>query len=105
MIMAMKKALGRSLSRASPQEAAGRLPVPALRERMAAMLADCDDLASQRVALKLHIARTPQELWMLRSDVYSCIAQAHNQAEARERINGILPGFEGWLPQRQLVRI
>lgn len=105
MIMAMKKALGRSLARANGGEAAARLPLPALRERMAGMLADCDDLVSQRVALKLQIARTPLELWMLRSDVYSCIAQAHSQAEARERINAILPGFEGWLPPRQLVRI
>ncbi|MET0311080.1 MAG: hypothetical protein ABW051_03460 [Burkholderiaceae bacterium] len=105
--MAMKKALGRHLARAGTANAgpAFRLPVPALRERMAGMLVDCNDLVSQRVALKLHVARTPQELWMLRSDVYSCIAQAHNQDEARQRINDLLPGFEGWLPERQLVRI
>jgi hypothetical protein len=105
VIMAMKKAFGLPL----PGDGAGmqgaRVPVPALRERMAQALEDCDDVVSQRLALKVHTARTPQDLWMLRSDIYSCVAQKHSQTEAARRVNSLLPSFEGWLPSRQLVRI
>lgn len=83
----------------------GRLTLGQLRESLQILLHDCDDMQSQRVIYKINIARTPADLWLLRSDLLQCISRVHNQAEAAQRINSIVEGFAGWMPSSQLTRI
>lgn len=45
------------------------------------------------------------ELWLLRSDIYQCVARESGQGEASRRINSLLPVFEGWIPARHLAPI
>ena len=80
-------------------------PIEHIREGLRELLHDCDDMASERAIYKIHVARTAADLWLLRSDLHQCIAQAHSQAEAARRINSVLKLFEGWLPASRLTRI
>ena len=82
-----------------------RLPIEKIRARLQASLQDCKDAHTQRVIYKIKQAQTPLDLWLLRSDLYQCIARVHSQSVARERINGFINIFQGWLPDRQLVLI
>lgn len=79
--------------------------VAAIRAALLLCLRDCDDVTTGRLQVKIAQARTPQELWLLRNDAYQLISTIHNQSTAAERINGILPVFQGWLEPRQIVRI
>ncbi|MDB5965117.1 MAG: hypothetical protein JWQ72_1617 [Polaromonas sp.] len=81
------------------------LPIEQIRNSLHAALHDCKDIRTQRVIYKINLARTPADLWMLRSDLHQCIAQVHSQAVAAERINNLISVFEGWLPSSQLSRI
>ncbi len=83
----------------------GRLTLSQLRESLQILLHDCQDTQSQRVIYKINIARTPAELWLLRSDLHQCISRVHNQTEAVQRINSVVEGFAGWMPSSQLTRI
>lgn len=76
-----------------------------IRAALLLCLDGCDDLVTARLQTKIAQARSPQELWLLRNDAYLLISQLHNQSLAAERINGILPVFQGWLEPRQIVRI
>jgi hypothetical protein len=108
--MAMKKAFGLPAS-ASQGDYAGRaafaikMPLTEVRQRLRAVLVDCTAMDAQRIQFKVQAAMTAHELWMLRSDLYECVARHHSQSEAARRINDLLPCFDGWLPSRQLVRI
>jgi DNA-binding FrmR family transcriptional regulator len=82
-----------------------RVPIEQIRESLLALLHDCSDMRSQRLIYRIKVAKTPADLWLLRSDLHQCIAQAHNQSEAAERINSLIEVFEGWLPADQLLRI
>jgi hypothetical protein len=82
-----------------------RVPVEQIRESLLALLHDCRDMRTQRLIYKVNVAKTPAELWLLRSDLHQCIAQTHSQGEAAERINSLIDVFEGWLPAGQLLRI
>lgn len=83
----------------------GRLPLEQVRVALQGLVQDCRDLRTQRLVYQINMARTPEDLWQLRSDLHQCIAQAHSQAEAVTRINSLLTVFEGWLPASQLTRI
>jgi hypothetical protein len=66
------------------------------------------DLAGTTVDLlrfKIRNAREVQALWLLRSDVHQIISMRQSQQEAAQRINALLPCFEGWIPSKSLVRI
>lgn len=82
-----------------------RLPIEQIRHSLQTVLHDCKDLRTQRVIYQINIARTPADLWLLRSDLHQCVAQEHNQTEAAERINSLINVFEGWVPASQLARI
>ena len=82
-----------------------RVPVEQIRESLLALLHDCRDMRTQRLIYKVNVAKTPADLWLLRSDLHQCIAQTHSQSEAAERINSLIDVFEGWLPAGQLLRI
>ena len=82
-----------------------RVPIDQIRESLLALLHDCRDMRTQRLIYKIKVAKTPADLWLLRSDLHQCIAQTHSQSEAAERINSLIEVFEGWLPAGQLLRI
>lgn len=82
-----------------------RVPVEQIQESLVALLHDCGDMRTQRLIYKIKVAKTPADLWLLRSDLHQCIAQTHSQSEAAERINSLIEVFEGWLPAGQLLRI
>ena len=82
-----------------------RLPIEKIRSRLHACLQGCRDAQTQRLIYKIEQAQTPADLWLLRSDLYQCIARGHSQSVAKERINGLINLFQGWLPDRQLVPI
>ena len=82
-----------------------RVPIEQIRESLLALLHDCRDMRTQRLIYQIKVAKTPSDLWLLRSDLHQCIAQTHSQSEAAERINSLIEVFEGWLPADQLLRI
>ena len=84
---------------------ANRVPIEQIRESLLALLHDCRDMRTQRLIYKIKVAKTPSDLWLLRSDLHQCIAQTHSQSEAAERINSLIEVFEGWLPADQLLKI
>ncbi len=75
----------------------------AIRQAMLNCLNDCDSV--QRLSLKIGQAQSPQDLWLLRNDVYQVVSQRHNQSVAAERINALIVYFQGWVDAKQLVRI
>ncbi len=82
-----------------------QLPIEQIRRSLHSTLEDCKDIRAQRMMFKINAAKTPMELWMLRSDLHQCISQMHSQRVAVERINGLVDVFEGWVPPSQLTRI
>ena len=82
-----------------------RLSIEQIRESLQAVLHDCKDMRTQRVIYKINVARTPVDLWLLRSDLHQCIAKVHSQTEAAGRINSLIHVFEGWVPAGQLTPI
>ena len=108
--MAMRKAFGLPASAykgdyAAREAFAIKMPLAETRRRLHEVLGDCATMDAQRLQFKVLAAMTVHELWMLRSDLYECVARHHSQSEAARRINDLLPCFDGWLPSRQLVRI
>ena len=81
------------------------MDVTDLRQMMLGLLADCSGVACERARLRLQQARSAQELWMARSEVFQLVASQHCQSQAAARINALLPAFEGWLPPRMLVPV
>ena len=82
-----------------------RLSLEEMQHILRQTLSDCKNMNAQRLIYKINLALTPSDLWLLRSDLHQCIAQTHNQSEAAERINALIPAFDGWLPASQLNRI
>lgn len=83
-----------------------RLTLEQIRQQMHLILHDCSaSVGAQRMIFKINLAETPAELWQLRTDLHMCIARLRGQAEAAERINTLLAGFEGWIAPAQLLRI
>ena len=82
-----------------------RLPIEQIRESLKAVLHDCQSETARRVIYQIESAATATDLWMLRSALHQCIAQAHSQNVAAHRINDLIEVFEGWIPPAQLTRI
>ncbi len=78
-----------------------RLELPAIQQEMLATLQDCPCDRSGQLEQRIQSARTPADLWMLRSDVHQCISQTYTQTEASARINSLAPLFKGWVPDSQ----
>lgn len=66
---------------------------------------DCEGLPALRLRQKLETTHSAQELWMLRNDAFQLICRRHTQSVATERINALVPHFEGLLDARQLARV
>ena len=89
----------------SQQSLTERLPIGQIRESLKAVLHDCHGDTPRRVIYQIDSAATPTDLWLLRSALHQCIAQAHSQNVAAHRINELIEVFEGWIPLAQLTRI
>jgi hypothetical protein len=87
----------------SPLEWQSRPPpagVEAVRKQLLAVLDDCTGFECDRLRWRLHTAEHAQELWLLRDAVFQVVASQHCQAQATERINGLVPAFRDVLPAR-----
>ncbi len=82
-----------------------KLPMAQIQQALRDALHDCADVRGQRVSYNIDQAKTPVELWALRSDLHQCIAQTHSERVATARINDMAAMFEGWIPASQLARI
>lgn len=81
------------------------MPIEQVRQALHLCIQDCPGTAALRVIYKIDLAKTPADLWLLRTDLHQCISHAHSQAEAARRINALLGAFRGWIPAAQLTPI
>lgn len=81
------------------------MPIEQIRQALHLCLQDCPGISALRITYKIDLAKTPADLWLLRSDLHQCISHSHDQAEAARRINALLEAFQGWIPPAQLTRI
>ena len=106
MNMVIQRIFGTSISGQSKAEVVTkRVSLEHIRNSLRQTLHDCTDVKAQRVLYKINTAKTAADLWLVRSDLHQCIAQMHSESIAAERINGLISGFQGWLPSKQLTRI
>ena len=71
----------------APMEAAPPLNrLPGVQEDFLQAIADVRDEAGQRLAMRIGHARSLRELWHMRIDVYTLIAQQHSEFEAAQRV-------------------
>lgn len=82
-----------------------RLSMVQLQQALRDAVHDCRDERAKRIRYKIDDARTPGELWALRSDMHQCFAQFHSERLAAARINDVAMLFAGWVPASQLTRI
>ncbi len=94
-----------SLSPVKEIEEVPAVDVAELRRQALAALHDCSGHACDALRLRLQRARSAQDLWIARSEIFQLIAHQHCQTQAALRINGLLPAFEGWLPARMLTAV
>jgi hypothetical protein len=89
-----------------PQDAAAPPVSPdEIRRLILAALADCERDGAERIRQQARSMRSGTDLWLLRGDVYQLVACEHCEAEARRRVNDLLPAFEGWVPPRAMARL
>lgn len=67
------------------------------REALLQCVHDCSENGVRHLQQRIQRARTHRELWLLRSDVYHCVAMQHHQATATERVQSLAHHFEGWV--------
>ena len=91
--------------KAAPGNASQKLPLAQIQQALRDTLRDCDDVSCQRIGYKIDHAKTPADLWMLRSDLHQCYARLHSEQVAAALINDMSELFDGWLPASQLTRI
>lgn len=64
-------------------------PMPALRAAFIDALDDIDAQAAQEVRDLIARARSPRELWHLRTAVYTLIATQHTETQAQQRMDAL----------------
>ena len=69
------------------------------------MIEDCEGFECDRLRWRLHTAECAQDLWLLRDAVFQVVASQHCQAQAAQRINGLVPAFQRILPARLLQHV
>jgi hypothetical protein len=79
--------------------------VESLRHQLLAVLDDCQGFEVDRLRWRLHMAERPQELWLLRDAVFQAVSSEHCQAQAIERIDGLVPAFQQVLPASLVGRM
>ena len=81
------------------------LPLADIQRSLREVLDGCQGVRVDRLLYKINTAKTPAELWALRSDLYQCVAQIHTEGEAAHRIDGLSAVFKRWIPAEQLTKI
>ncbi|HPK33630.1 hypothetical protein [Ottowia sp.] len=86
-----------------------RQPAPPLDEMRSALIEqviDCDPKQTRHVRLGVKTARSVQQLWLLRSEVYQVVSNEFGQHEAERRISDLAPMFERFVsgPRRARAR-
>jgi hypothetical protein len=98
-------AMDRAQAQVTRAKARGKMPLPEMKLQMQAVLSDLPGIDAERLKYKIRNARSANELWMIRSDMYQTISKLRSQTEAALRINQLLPCFSQWLPAQQLAAI
>lgn len=93
-----RAAFSPSGSQGSAHAHPARAGIDEVRRRALETLADCTSPQDERIRAQLTRARTAQQLWEARCDMYQTIARRHCETEAVRRLNELLPAFDGWLP-------
>ena len=88
-----------------PTKPAVGVPLGDIQLSLRASLDGCSGIRADRLLFKINSAKTPAELWALRSDLHQCIAQVHSECVAAQRINDLAQIFVGWVPAAQLANI
>jgi hypothetical protein len=91
-------------SKRQPKPAIGA-PLVDIQHGLREALSGCHGVRADRLLYKIDMAKTPAELWALRSDLHQCIAQVHTESVAALRINDLSLVFTGWVPAEQLTKI
>ena len=102
MNMVLQRLFGRPKPKIPP---VARLALADIQLSLRATLVGCHGVRADRLLYKIDIAKTPAELWALRSDLHQCIAQIHSEGVAAYRINGLSAVFQGWIPAAQLIKV
>ena len=90
---------------ARPSKPAVGAPLADIQLNLRDVLRGCEGVRADRLMYKIDNAKTPAELWALRSDLHQCVAQAHTESVAALRINDLSEIFVGWVPAVQLAKI
>jgi hypothetical protein len=72
--------------------------VEAVRRQLLAALDDCHGPECDRLRWRLHTAERPQELWLLRNQVFQVVTAQHCLQQAHERVESLLAAFGAVLP-------
>ena len=92
--------------RAAAPDRGGPCSLADVKKQLLMVLDDCRDGAGRlSIEDRISSADSVTELWLLRSDIYQCVARQRGQSEASRRINSLLPIFEGWIPARHLAAV
>lgn len=91
--------------RARKTLAAAGVPLAGIQLSLRDALGGCHGVCADRLLYKIDLAKTPAELWALRSDLHQCIALVHTESVAAMRINDLSIVFTGWVPAEQLTKI
>ena len=106
MISVFDRLFHRALySRTAPRTPPSLKAMQRVRSALLQCVEDCEGGQVARLRLQVEKARTAQELWLLRNDAYQVVSQHHNQCVAAERINKLLPLFNGLVAPSQLSKI
>jgi hypothetical protein len=84
---------------------AKRATLSQIKLRMELSIQDVEAPEAERLRYKIRGTREVVHLWMMRSDAYQLISKSLSQAEAAQRVNALLPLFEGWIPSQQMTKI
>jgi len=106
MMSAVARLFRRALhARLAPQPSSSLRQLQRIRHALRDCVNDCAGSQAARLQGRIEKARNAQELWLLRNDAYQVISQHHDQRVAAERINQMLPLFNGLVAPRQLSKI
>ncbi len=98
-------AMDRAEAQVTRAKLRGKMPLPEVKLQMEAAFNDMPGIDAERIKYKIRTARSANELWLIRSDMYQTISKLRSQTEAASRINQLLPCFKQWLPAQQLAVI
>lgn len=70
-----------------------------IRRELVHALRDCSGPRQAAAMQLVGQARNPLDLWLLRPEIFTIVAQTRGQTVADERIKALTPLFRGWVPR------